>query len=64
MSGSRLWGALGVAVALLGVVIIAPETLTGIVEHGVTSPEVLYGFGVVLAAVVTVLIVLPSMVRG
>lgn len=62
--GARLWGALGILVAVLGVVVIAPDVMTGIAEHGVGSPEVLYGIGVAAAAVITLLIVLPSMIRG
>lgn len=59
MNESRLWGALGILLALLGFAAIAGEFL-GALGEGLTNPMALYGIGVLVAAVLAVLIVGPS----
>jgi hypothetical protein len=57
MDEARLWGALGVLLAVVGVAIIAPEAL------GAGGPMLYYGAGVLVAALVTVLVVVPNVLR-
>jgi hypothetical protein len=66
MASGRLWGLLGVVLALVGLVVIAPELLAAVGEglHGTEGLLLgLYGAGVVLAVVVTILIIGPNVVR-
>jgi hypothetical protein len=66
MDESRLWGTVGVLLALAGVGIIAQDHhLTQALTHGsIGEPIVLYGVGVAFAAVVTALVVGSSMLFG
>ncbi|MFB6305238.1 MAG: hypothetical protein ABEH47_08730 [Haloferacaceae archaeon] len=65
MDEKRLWGLLGVLLAVAGVVVIAPEVAHGIGGEGLGAMMLtVYGVGVFLAALVTVLVVGPSVVRG
>ena len=60
MDEARLWGGLGILLALVGLAVIAPDVLGAAAESGLASPMVLYGIGVVVAAVVTVVVIGPS----
>jgi hypothetical protein len=65
MVGARTWGTLGVLLALVGLVVIAPEvlaTLGGGSEDPLgTALFTTYGVGVVLAVVATVLVIGPEL---
>ncbi|SEO36873.1 hypothetical protein SAMN04487948_10293 [Halogranum amylolyticum] len=62
MNESLVWGGLGVLLAVVGLGIIAPDLLAEFQHGGFGSPMVLYGIGVAAAAVLTILIVVPSVV--
>lgn len=64
MNESAVWGGLGVLLAIGGLGIIAPEFLHELQTHGAGSPIALYGIGVIVAVVLTILIVVPSMVSS
>lgn len=65
MEESRIWGLLGLVLAVLAVVIIAPEVLTAAGESGLSALGlVVYGVGVVAATIVTVVIILPDLLRS
>ncbi|MGM0592321.1 MAG: hypothetical protein ACQETI_11975 [Halobacteriota archaeon] len=64
MEESRIWAALGIALALLGLVVIAPEVLTAVQEHGAGEPIVLYGIAVVVAVITTIIVAGPSVVSS
>ncbi|WP_253737297.1 hypothetical protein [Halohasta salina] len=52
------WGGAGIALAVIGAVLIASE-----IQHGIAAGDplpVIYGGAVVLAALVTVLTIVPS----
>jgi hypothetical protein len=64
MEDGRLWGVLGILLAVVGLVVLAPEMLhalgsseggTGTILFGV------YGLGVVVAVVVTVAVIGPDL---
>lgn len=62
MDEGRIWGTLGIVLALAGVVIIALDSdLPEALSHGLTDPLVLYAVGVVLAGVITVAVIAPNM---
>lgn len=66
MATGRLWGLLGVVLALVGLVVIAPELLAAVSEglHGTEGLLLgVYGGGVVLAVLVTIIIIGPNIVR-
>ncbi|MFC6724038.1 hypothetical protein ACFQE1_06545 [Halobium palmae] len=63
MDESRLWGGVGVLLAVLGFAVIAPE-LFEMLGHGLLEPTVLYGIGVAAVAVLTLLALVPSVIRG
>jgi hypothetical protein len=66
MDESRIWGTLGILLALVGLVVIAldHEFLTALGEGHVGEPIVFYVVGVVAATVVTLAVIGPSMVAG
>jgi hypothetical protein len=64
MNESLVWGGIGVLLAVGGFGIIAPEFIHELQLHGMSSPIVLYGISVLAAAVLTVLIVVPSVISG
>jgi hypothetical protein len=66
MDESRIWGTLGILVALAGLVVIAldHEFLTALGEGHVGEPIVFYVVGVAAATVVTLLVIGPSMIAG
>jgi hypothetical protein len=64
MEDGRLWGVLGILLAVVGLVVLAPEMLhvfgsgeggTGAILFGV------YGIGVVVAVVVTIVVIGPDL---
>jgi hypothetical protein len=66
MDESRIWGSLGVllAVAGLAVIVLDNEFLTALSEGHVGEPIVFYVVGVALAVLVTIVIIAPSMTAG
>ncbi|KTG09963.1 hypothetical protein AUR64_10125 [Haloprofundus marisrubri] len=68
MDESRLWGGIGILIGLAGIAIILfypdSEFLTMIAEGHITEFTVLYGLGVILAVLFTMLIIGPSMLRS
>jgi hypothetical protein len=66
MEESRVWGSIGVLLALVGLVVIAldGEFLTALGEGHIGEPIVLYVVGVTAAVVVTLAVIGPSMIRG
>jgi len=66
MNETQLWGGLGVIVALIGaaVIVLDSEFTEALGHGGIGEPMVLYGIGVAIAALVTVLVVGPSVVSG
>jgi drug/metabolite transporter (DMT)-like permease len=66
MEESRIWGTIGVVLALAGLVVIAldHEFLTALSEGHIGEPIVFYVVGVAAAAVVTLLVIGPSMIDG
>jgi hypothetical protein len=64
MNESRLWGGLGVLLAVAGLAVIVPEFVAGLSHGGLTEPTVLYGLAVAVAVVLTLLVLLPGMIRG
>jgi len=67
MDESRLWGGLGVVLAVVGLAIFAPELahLASGETHGFETVMLgLYSAGVVLAAVVTALVIVPNLRGG
>lgn len=63
MDESRLWGGIGILLALAGVALVWHDIML-IFESGFEEPAALYGLGVAVAVVVTVLIIGPSLVGG
>jgi hypothetical protein len=63
MEESRIWGSLGVLLAIAGFAVIAldAEFLTALSEGHVGEPIVFYVVGVAIATLVTVVIIAPSM---
>jgi hypothetical protein len=63
MDESRVWGSIGVLLAVAGLAVIAldHEFLTALSEGHVGEPIVFYVVGVALAVLVTVVIIAPSM---
>ncbi|WP_372911907.1 hypothetical protein [Salinigranum sp.] len=66
MDESRIWGSLGVLLAVAGLAVIAldNEFLTALSEGHVGEPIVFYVVGVALAVLVTIVIIAPSMTAG
>jgi hypothetical protein len=66
MEESRIWGALGILLALAGLVVIAldAEFLHALSEGHVGEPIVFYVVGVVAVTVVTLAVIGPSMLAG
>jgi hypothetical protein len=66
MDESRIWGSLGVLLAVVGLAVIAldNEFLTALSEGHVGEPIVFYVVGVALAVLVTIVIIAPSMTAG
>ncbi|MFB6157295.1 MAG: hypothetical protein ABEJ34_05580 [Haloferacaceae archaeon] len=65
MDEQKLWGLLGILLAVAGVAVIAPEVLHGLGGEGLGAMMLtVYGAGVAVAALVTILVVGPSVVRG
>ena len=68
MDESRLWGALGVVLAVAGLVVIAPEVmhaLGGGTEDGLGANLLVgYGAGVALAALLATLVIIPTIARS
>jgi hypothetical protein len=67
MDESRIWGGLGVILAIAGLAIFAPE-LTHLVSgetHGLETVMLgVYGAGVIVAVAVTALVILPNILGG
>jgi hypothetical protein len=63
MEESRIWGTLGILLALVGFAVIAldSEFLAALSEGHIGDPIVLYVVGVAIAAAVTVVIIGPNM---
>jgi hypothetical protein len=62
MDEGRIWGTLGIVLALAGAVIIALDSdLPEALSHGNTDPLVLYAGAVAVAALVTVAVIAPNM---
>lgn len=63
MEESRIWGSLGILLAIAGLAVIALDTefLTALSEGHVGEPIVFYVVGVAIAVLVTVVIIAPSM---
>jgi drug/metabolite transporter (DMT)-like permease len=63
MNESRIWGSLGIALALVGLVVIALDNafLTALSEGHFADPIVFYVVGVALAAIVTLVIIAPNL---
>jgi drug/metabolite transporter (DMT)-like permease len=66
MEESRLWGILGILLALAGLVVIVLDHkfLTALGEGHIGEPIVFYVLGVAAVAVVTIAVVGPSIVAG
>ena len=66
MDESRIWGSLGVLLAVVGLAVIAldNEFLTALSEGHVGEPIVFDVVGVALAVLVTIVIIAPSMTAG
>ena len=66
MDESRLWGTLGILLAIAGLVIIAPELTHAFGGEGDLGTTILalYGVGVVVAVLVTLVIIGPDVLRG
>jgi hypothetical protein len=62
MDEQRLWGLLGVVLAAVGLLVIAPDVL-GAVGEGSTGSTMLtaYGVGALVAVVVTTLVIGPNL---
>ena len=63
MDESRLWGGIGILLGLAGIALVWNDIML-LFEHGFGEPAAIYGLGVVVAVVVTVLIIGPSLVGG
>jgi hypothetical protein len=67
MASERLWGLLGVLLALFGLVVIAPDVVStlGAGGHDATGTLLfgVYGAGVVLAVLATLVVIGPDLVR-
>lgn len=63
MNESRIWGSLGILLALAGLAVMAldQEFLTALSEGHLGEPVVLYVIGVALAALITLVIIAPNM---
>ena len=63
MNESRIWGGLGIvlAVAGLAVIVLDQAFLAALSEGHYSEPIVFYVVGVALAAVVTLVIIAPNM---
>jgi hypothetical protein len=63
MEESRIWGTIGILLAVAGLAVIAldQEFLTALSEGHVGEPIVFYVVGVAVAVLVTVLIIAPNM---
>ncbi|WP_136588735.1 hypothetical protein [Salinigranum halophilum] len=63
MEESRIWGTLGIVLAIAGLAVMAldNEFLTAITEGHVGEPIVLYVVAVAVATLVTFAIIAPSM---
>ncbi|WP_224332228.1 hypothetical protein [Haloprofundus halobius] len=66
MDESRLWGGIGILIALGGIGVMATdgEFVDHLMSGSVGEPLVLYGIGVILAGLFTMLIIGPSMLRS
>ncbi|WP_129115201.1 hypothetical protein [Halegenticoccus tardaugens] len=64
MDEARIWGIIGILLAIGGLVVIGPEFVAELQHSGVTEPIVLYGIGVAVAVALTVFIILPSLVSS
>jgi drug/metabolite transporter (DMT)-like permease len=63
MDESRIWGTLGIVLALAGLVVIALDSnfLTALSEGHFGEPIVFYVVGVAVATLVTLVIIAPNM---
>jgi hypothetical protein len=65
MEDGRLWGALGVLMAVVGLVVIGPEVLAVVTESGDDPVGTLlfgiYGAGVIIAVLVTLVVIGPNL---
>lgn len=66
MDESRLWGGIGVGIALLGLVLLAfdPHFVEVATRLDFSSGMFLYGVGVIVAVLLTMAIILPTLFRG
>jgi hypothetical protein len=66
MEESRIWGTLGIGLALVGLIVIAldAEFLHALGEGHVGEPIVFYVVGVLAVTVVTLLVIGPSTIGG
>ncbi len=66
MDESTLWGSLGVLIAIAGAAIMAQdhEFVEALSHGGFASPIVWYGVAVGVAALVTAVVIVPSMALG
>jgi hypothetical protein len=66
MDESRLWGGIGILIALGGIAVMAldQEFVEDLMTGSFSEPIVFYGIGVILAALFTVLIIGPSMLSS
>ncbi|WP_224447218.1 hypothetical protein [Haloprofundus salilacus] len=68
MDESRLWGGIGILIALGGIAIVLfypdSEFLSQLAGGHVTELTFLYGVGVILAVLFTALVIGPSMLRS
>lgn len=66
MDESRIWGTVGVLLAVAGLLIVAADSeFAEAVQHGgFGEPLVLYVVAVAIAAAITALVILPNVLRG
>jgi hypothetical protein len=66
MEESRIWGALGIVLALVGLIVIALDQkfLHALGEGHVGEPIVFYVLGVVAVTVVTLVVIGPDTIAG
>lgn len=66
MDESTLWGSLGVLIAIAGVGIIVTdhEFVEALNQGGFATPIVWYGIAVAAAALLTAVVILPSIALG
>ncbi|MFB6154741.1 MAG: hypothetical protein ABEJ22_02525 [Haloferacaceae archaeon] len=64
MAESRIWALVGLVLVVAAVLLILPETLAALGGGEGGIGLVVYGVGVLVAAAVTVAVVLPSLLRS